>query len=72
MRRKIKNVDENLIDFITKCLIYTPSNRMTAEQALKHPYIVEKIWLLKSFGDLAYNYLGIWAFVKVWKHGGNW
>lgn len=39
MRRKIKNVDPNLIDFINKCLIYNPKDRLTAEQGLKHPYV---------------------------------
>ena len=30
---------DETIDFIRRCLVYNPENRMTVEQALKHPYL---------------------------------
>lgn len=33
----IKDID-NLMDLITKCLQYLPENRISAEEALSHPF----------------------------------
>eukprot|EP01017_Pseudomicrothorax_dubius_P012512 TRINITY_DN1522_c0_g1_i4.p1 TRINITY_DN1522_c0_g1~~TRINITY_DN1522_c0_g1_i4.p1 ORF type:complete len:484 (-),score=114.65 TRINITY_DN1522_c0_g1_i4:146-1597(-) len=35
------NATEDEIDFIRRCLIFNPSQRMTVEQALKHRYVAE-------------------------------
>jgi renal tumor antigen len=37
----IPNVSPDAQDLITKLLIYNPDNRITANQALKHPYFKE-------------------------------
>jgi serine/threonine protein kinase len=29
----------NMIDFIRKCLVYNPGERMGCEEALKHPWL---------------------------------
>uniref|UniRef100_A0A7S1PHS2 Protein kinase domain-containing protein n=1 Tax=Percolomonas cosmopolitus TaxID=63605 RepID=A0A7S1PHS2_9EUKA len=34
-----KGIDADALDFITKLLQFMPENRMTAEEALKHPYL---------------------------------
>ena len=32
-------VDEDAVDLIQKLLVFNPQKRLTAEEALKHPYI---------------------------------
>lgn len=34
----IPQASSECIDFIEKCLVYNPDDRMSAKQALKHPY----------------------------------
>ena len=34
----VKNLDEDGIDLLAKCLIYNPAKRLSAKQALLHPY----------------------------------
>lgn len=33
--------DDNFIDFIKKCLVWEPSERMTPREALLHPWILD-------------------------------
>lgn len=35
----LKNMDELLIDFISKCLQFSPEKRMTPQEAINHPWI---------------------------------
>lgn len=35
------SIGDNLVDFIDKCLKWNPADRLTPQQALKHPYIQE-------------------------------
>lgn len=40
----LNNVDEqerNMADFVTKCLVINPAQRMTCEEAIKHPFIAQ-------------------------------
>lgn len=38
-----KNISREAIDFIKKMLTYDPNNRITAEEALHHPWIKKKV-----------------------------
>lgn len=42
LEHALKTSDENFINFISKCLIWDPEQRMKPDEALKHP------WMLKS------------------------
>ena len=39
IRELVPNADPVAVDFIQKCLMFRPSKRMTAEEALKHPFV---------------------------------
>ena len=39
----IKEAPDNFIDFINKCLLWNPFERMTPDKALLHPFIIEKM-----------------------------
>lgn len=39
----LKNAPENFIDFISKCLIWNPMERITPDKALFHPFIIENM-----------------------------
>lgn len=36
--RLLPYASEELADFLSKTIVYDPKNRLTAEEALKHPY----------------------------------
>lgn len=38
---KFKNVDENTIDLLKKMLAFEPSKRITAREAINHPFLVD-------------------------------
>lgn len=42
IKAAIKTQDEQLIDFISKCLVWVPEQRMTAREALNHPWLQKK------------------------------
>jgi serine/threonine protein kinase len=37
----VSEQERNLADFVTKCLVIDPAQRMTAEEAVKHPFIAQ-------------------------------
>lgn len=39
LREMIKSSSEEAIDLVTKLLIFDPTKRLTASQALAHPYV---------------------------------
>lgn len=39
LRDLIKSTSEEAIDLVTKLLIFDPTKRLTASQALAHPYV---------------------------------
>ena len=39
MKARIKSNNKNFIDFLSKCLKIDPSVRMSAKEALQHPFI---------------------------------
>jgi dual specificity tyrosine-phosphorylation-regulated kinase 2/3/4 len=39
IRQILQTTDNYLVDFIMKCLVWDPSARMTASQAMQHPWI---------------------------------
>ena len=43
MKARIKSNNKNFIDFLSKCLKIDPSVRMSAKEALQHPFITETI-----------------------------
>lgn len=43
MRSRIKNDNKVFIDFLSKCLKLDPSQRISASEALRHPFITETI-----------------------------
>ncbi|CAE7235412.1 CPK2 [Symbiodinium sp. CCMP2456] len=49
---RLHNVSEHARDFVQKLLVVNPTQRMTAETALQHP------WLTKTFADVAEPKLG--------------
>ena len=40
-QKKISGFDKNFVDFLLKCLDYNPEKRMSAEEALNHPWLTE-------------------------------
>ncbi|CAL8361285.1 unnamed protein product [Gadus morhua 'NCC'] len=51
---KVLDTDEALfIDFVQRCLTYDPAKRMTAEEAMQHPWIHEQIQSPSSSSDAA-------------------
>ena len=44
--KELKNVSKNCKDLISKLLIKNPKKRITAEQALKHPFFNDKTQIL--------------------------
>jgi len=38
IKGSVKNLDDDGIDLLCKCLIYNPAKRLSAKQALLHPY----------------------------------
>ena len=41
LRKRLKTNDENFYDFIKNLLEIDPNNRISSQDALKHPWIVE-------------------------------
>lgn len=41
IKTKLISTDEHFIDFILKCLIFDPKKRLTVEDALNHPWILQ-------------------------------
>ena len=39
----LKDAPENFIDFINKCLLWNPFDRLTPDRALLHPFIIENM-----------------------------
>lgn len=43
LKARIKSNNKNFIDFLSKCLKIDPSARLSAREALLHPFITETI-----------------------------
>ena len=43
MRTRIKNGNKMFLDFLSKCLKIDPTQRMSAKEALLHPFITNTI-----------------------------
>jgi serine/threonine protein kinase len=43
MKSRIKCDNKNFLDFLSRCLKIDPSQRMSAAEALNHPFITETI-----------------------------
>jgi|688.fasta_scaffold457972_3 serine/threonine protein kinase len=43
LKARLKSENKNFVDFISKCLKIDPSARISAKEALNHPFITEPI-----------------------------
>ena len=41
IKTKLISTDKHFIDFILKCLIFDPKKRLTVEDALNHPWVLQ-------------------------------
>jgi serine/threonine protein kinase len=45
MKARIKSENKLFLDFLSKCLKIDPSQRLSAKDALQHPFITETIYI---------------------------
>lgn len=43
LKSRLKTDHKTFIDFLSKCLKLDPTVRMSAKEALKHPFLLEKL-----------------------------
>jgi dual specificity tyrosine-phosphorylation-regulated kinase 2/3/4 len=41
LKELLKTDDEEFLDFLSRCLSWSPETRMTAEQGLAHPWLTK-------------------------------
>ena len=52
LRKILSTADEKYVDLVSRCLEYDPQTRMTPEDAMNHPWILEIMQKTKQLSKI--------------------